>query len=134
MRCPDCGEEHPDHVRSCLVCGNDLGFPNVRAAASRAEAEALKAREELALKRATARGCAHVVEEFRDITKLLDLQDTILLACSSCNRIRDKEGNWQKLTNYIRIHTGAEFSHSFCPECFRRLYPELADEMKKPTD
>lgn len=69
MRCPDCGEEHPDHVRSCLVCGNDLGFPNVRAAASRAEAEALKAREELALKRATARGCAHVVEEFRDAIK-----------------------------------------------------------------
>ena len=76
----------------------------------------------------------YVVEEFRNITKLLDLRETILLACASCNRIQDKEGNWYKLADYIRNHTGAEISHSFCPKCFRRLYPELADEMKKQTE
>ena len=71
----------------------------------------------------------YVVEEFRNITNLLDLRENILLACASCNRICDKEGKWHKFVAYIRNQTGAEISHSFCPECLRRLYPELTDEM-----
>jgi len=74
----------------------------------------------------------YVVEEFRNITELLDLRENILFACASCNRIRDKDGNWHKLAVYIRNHTGADISHSFCPECFRRLYPESAEEMENP--
>ncbi|NQT12923.1 MAG: zinc ribbon domain-containing protein [Planctomycetes bacterium] len=69
MKCPDCGEEHPDYVRSCPVCGHDVGFPNVRAAAVREETEALTAREESALHNAEARGCAHVVEQFRNAVR-----------------------------------------------------------------
>ena len=29
----------------------------------------------------------------------------------------------------IEKHPGAEFSHGICPECIRRLYPDLADEI-----
>lgn len=29
-----------------------------------------------------------------------------------------------------REHSGAEFSHSLCPECAKRLYPEFYDEIK----
>ena len=69
--------------------------------------------------------CSYVLKEFRNVTEFLDLRDTLLLVCSSCNKIRDKNGNWSKLDKYIHEHTGAEFSHSFCPECLHRLYPEI---------
>lgn len=43
MRCgnPGCQEEVPGHERSCLVCGRDAGYPNVRAAATREEVKAV---------------------------------------------------------------------------------------------
>ncbi len=45
--------------------------------------------------------------------------------CSSCKMIRDDEGYWNQIEEYITEHTGAQFSHGICPECSKRLYPEL---------
>jgi len=70
----------------------------------------------------------YVVEEFRDITKLLELREGFLPICASCKKIRDEVGGWHDIEAYIRDHTGADFSHSVCPECCRRLYPELVEE------
>ena len=47
--------------------------------------------------------------------------------CASCKRIRDDKGYWEQLESYLREHTEAEFSHSICPECYARLYPEFPD-------
>ena len=66
----------------------------------------------------------HVVEEFRNITELLGLVDGFLPTCSSCHKVRDETGNWQHVENYIRNHTGADFTHTLCPKCMRTLYPE----------
>jgi len=44
MKCLNCHEEIPDHVRSCVVCGTDAGYPNVRAALRNEEVSALKLR------------------------------------------------------------------------------------------
>jgi hypothetical protein len=30
------------------------------------------------------------------------------------------------VADYMRDHTGAEFSHGLCPHCIRELYPEMA--------
>lgn len=66
----------------------------------------------------------YVVEEFRDITKLLELREGILSICASCKKIRGHEGNWYRVEEYIHDHTGADFSHSFCPECFDLKFPD----------
>ena len=62
----------------------------------------------------------YVIEEFRDITELLELREGILPICASCNKIRNIEGNWYRVEEYIHNHTGADFSHSLCPDCLRR--------------
>jgi len=49
----------------------------------------------------------------------------ILPVCASCKKIRDKENNWHSIEVYIRDRTDADFSHSICPECAARLYPEI---------
>ncbi len=45
--------------------------------------------------------------------------------CSSCKKIRDDEGYWNQIESYIRDHSEAEFSHGVCPECVKKLYPNL---------
>lgn len=49
----------------------------------------------------------------------------ILPICSSCKKIRDKQGVWHPLEAYISHHSEADFSHGICPECRNLLYPEF---------
>ena len=45
--------------------------------------------------------------------------------CSSCKKIRNDEGYWSQIESYISDHSEAEFSHSICPQCANKLYPEF---------
>ncbi len=49
----------------------------------------------------------------------------LLPICASCKSIRDDKGYWKQIESYIRDHSEAEFSHGICPECAKKLYPEL---------
>ena len=49
----------------------------------------------------------------------------MLPICSNCKKIRDDKGYWNQLESYIHKHSDAEFSHSICPECAKKLYPDL---------
>jgi hypothetical protein len=54
----------------------------------------------------------------------------LLPICSSCKRIRDDNGEWQAMEAYIHSHSEADFTHGICPECARKLYPELVPPKK----
>jgi len=65
---------------------------------------------------------------------ILELQDALdqvktlsglLPICSSCKKIRDDEGYWNQIEVYIQDHSEAVFSHGLCPECAKKLYPEI---------
>jgi len=45
--------------------------------------------------------------------------------CASCKKIRDDNGYWKQIEGYIKEHSEAEFTHSICPDCAKRLYPDL---------
>jgi hypothetical protein len=49
----------------------------------------------------------------------------ILPICASCKKIRDDDGYWNQIESYLHTHTEAEFSHSLCPDCVKRLYPDI---------
>jgi len=53
----------------------------------------------------------------------------LLPICASCKKIRDDKGYWNRIETYISDHSEAEFSHSICPECTKKLYPELYDAL-----
>ncbi len=46
----------------------------------------------------------------------------LLPICASCKKIRDDQGYWRMVEDYIHSHSDAEFSHSLCPECAKKLY------------
>ncbi len=66
MKCLNCQEEVPEHVRSCMVCGRDVGYPNVRAAVRTEEVKALELRINEAEENADSLGCKSILENFRD--------------------------------------------------------------------
>jgi PAS domain S-box-containing protein len=45
--------------------------------------------------------------------------------CASCKQIRDDQGFWDQIENYITRHSDAHFSHGICPDCMKKLYPEM---------
>jgi PAS domain S-box-containing protein len=49
----------------------------------------------------------------------------LLPICSSCKKIRDDMGYWNQIESYIHKHSEAQFSHSICPECAKKLYPDI---------
>lgn len=40
--------------------------------------------------------------------------------CSSCKKIRDDKGYWNQVESYINTHSGAKFSHGYCPHCYEK--------------
>jgi CheY-like chemotaxis protein len=55
----------------------------------------------------------------------------IIPICAGCKKIRDDKGFWNQVEAYIQTHSLATFSHGLCPDCTTRLYPELAEEIKR---
>ncbi|MBN2705341.1 MAG: PAS domain S-box protein [Deltaproteobacteria bacterium] len=53
----------------------------------------------------------------------------LLPICASCKNIRDDQGYWQQIEAYLGEHAEVEFTHGICPDCIRKLYPELANEI-----
>ena len=65
------------------------------------------------------------LEEAKDKIKILS---GLIPICSSCKNIRNDEGYWMQLEAYINAYSEATFSHGICPECVKKLYPELNDD------
>jgi hypothetical protein len=61
----------------------------------------------------------------------------LLPICASCKQIRDDKGYWTQVEVYMSEHTEIDFTHTVCPECTKKLYPEYYDAIwgdkgKKP--
>jgi len=47
--------------------------------------------------------------------------------CAGCKKIRDDAGYWIRLEAYLKKHAEVDFTHTFCPDCFGRLYPGIME-------
>jgi DNA-binding NtrC family response regulator len=54
----------------------------------------------------------------------------LLPICASCKKIRNNRNEWQRLEIFIRENSEAQFTHSLCPDCVKRLYEFPGDEGK----
>ena len=58
------------------------------------------------------------IEEIKILSGLLPI-------CASCKNIKDDQGHWKQMESYIRDHSEAEFTHGICPDCAKKLYPDI---------
>jgi hypothetical protein len=71
------------------------------------------------------------------LQEALDNVDTlrgIIPICSHCKQIRTDQGAWEQIERYVSTHSLAEFSHSICPTCMDKYYPEVAEKMRKKKE
>jgi len=53
-----------------------------------------------------------------------------LTICSACKKILDENDQWNRVEKYIENHSEVTFTHSICPSCYKRLYPQLHDNQE----
>jgi phosphoserine phosphatase RsbU/P len=97
------------------------------------DAEELHARIEV--------GCRMISLQERLAKKVRELQEAfdqvktlegIIPICSHCKKIRDDRNYWQQVEDYVGSRSEAQFSHSICPACMSKHYPEFAESIAEP--
>lgn len=70
-------------------------------------------------------GRTKLIEELQKALSEVKTLRGFLPICSHCKKIRDDKGYWNQIESYIHKHSDAEFSHSICPECAKKHYPDM---------
>ena len=71
------------------------------------------------------------IDALQDSLQHIRKLEGLVPICANCKRIRDEGANpfdqasWTSIEKYIRERTDAEFTHGLCPECAKRLYPDV---------
>ncbi len=73
----------------------------------------------------------NLIKELQDALVRIKTLQGLLPICAGCKKIRDDSGYWNQLESYISTHSEAEFTHSLCPPCASKLYPEIYGEGKR---
>ena len=74
-----------------------------------------------------------IKERQKNIIQLEEAQSQIKILggiipiCMHCKGIRDDEGYWNQLEDYISEHSEVQFSHGICEKCLKKHYPEEVD-------
>ena len=60
--------------------------------------------------RKTARLLKHALTEIKVMKQVLPI-------CAGCKKIRNDDGGWDMLEDYISAHADTDFTHGICPDC-----------------
>ncbi len=120
-----------------LIDQDGLGLGSVCAIDNRprqispAQTDALRrlARQAAALleQRRLAAELAGALEEVKALQGLLPI-------CSHCKEVRDDQGYWASVEDYLASHTDLAFSHGVCPGCLKQHYPQTYERMRAAGD
>jgi hypothetical protein len=73
------------------------------------------------------------IDELQKALSLIATLEGILPICASCKKIRlegtdpKTQNSWVQVEHYISDRTKAQFSHSICPCCLEKLFPEAGE-------
>ena len=65
-----------------------------------------------------------MIEALKEALAKVKLLSGIIPICQYCKKIRNDQGYWNKLEEFISQHSEAEFSHGICDRCMEERYPE----------
>jgi hypothetical protein len=83
--------------------------------------------KELASRREEAlRERAEALEDVKTLRGLLPI-------CAWCKKVRNDQGYWTQIEEYISKRSGASFSHGICPDCREKHFPNAARKTSEST-
>ncbi|MFP4475957.1 MAG: hypothetical protein ACLFOY_10405 [Desulfatibacillaceae bacterium] len=89
------------------------------------EEELTLAQQEIERRKKAERQRDQVIRELKQALSEVKTLKGFLPICANCKRVRDDKGYWNRLEAYIQNHSDASVTHSICPTCLKKLYPEL---------
>jgi len=66
-----------------------------------------------------------LIEQLQNALGEVKILSGMLPICASCKQIRDDRGYWYQVEEYIHSHSETEFTHSYCPDCARKLLDSI---------
>ena len=69
----------------------------------------------------------HALSDVKALSGLLPI-------CASCKKIRDDNGYWNQIEQYITEHSEADFTHGLCPDCTETFFPGYSGKRKLTLD
>lgn len=69
-----------------------------------------------------------LIAELQSAAKRIKILAGFIPICANCKKIRDDRGFWKQVEQYVEEHSNAVFSHGICPDCCRKLYPDIFSE------
>jgi hypothetical protein len=66
------------------------------------------------------------LEDVREVSLLRQM----LPICSHCKQVRNDSNYWQSVESYLAAHLEIDCSHSLCPDCAQKLFPEYAGALE----
>lgn len=72
-----------------------------------------------------------LIEDLQKALSEVKTLSGLLPICSSCKKIRDDQGYWEQLETYFRKHSDILFTHGICPDCMKKLYPDVYEKMQR---
>ena len=70
---------------------------------------------------------AERVRELQEALGQVHQLQGLLPICSYCKKIRDDGNYWQQVEGYLSAHTGVQFSHGVCPDCYAKVLAQLEE-------
>jgi len=70
-----------------------------------------------------------LINDLKEALASINTLSGLIPICAICKNIRNDKGYWEQIEKYINEHSGAQFSHSICPECAKKMYPDTAKKM-----
>ena len=74
--------------------------------------------------RVTNNKLEQALKEVKELSGMLPI-------CSCCKKIRDDNGYWNQVEEYLSKNTDVLFSHSLCPNCFEEESKKIDELLKE---
>ncbi len=68
-----------------------------------------------------------ILEDVREISSRM------LPICSNCKQVRNDDDYWQSVESYLASRLEIHCTHSLCPECAQKFFPEYAQALQIHT-
>ena len=83
-------------------------------------------KEDITARKQTEAEREKLIHDLQDALASVKSLSGLLPICANCKKIRDDKGYWSQVESYISQHSEATFTHGICPDCIKKLYPDLA--------
>jgi hypothetical protein len=69
--------------------------------------------------------CRRTADRLAAALERVKVLSGLLPVCAWCKAVRDDDGYWQRVEDYLRAHTGREMTHGMCPACLAEHLPTV---------